>query len=32
MINFMIGLAFVVMVLSPAVVASMQRFKSHEDD
>jgi hypothetical protein len=32
MVDFVIGLAFVAMVLTPAVVASLQRHRSHNDD
>ena len=32
MIDFLIGLAFVVMVVGPAILASIQRSKSHDDD
>jgi hypothetical protein len=32
MVDFMIGLAFVAMVLTPAIVASMQRAKSQDGD
>jgi hypothetical protein len=30
--DFLIGLAFVVMVVGPAILASMQRAKSHDKD
>lgn len=32
MFDFLIGLAFVVMVIGPAILASMQRAKSHDND
>ncbi len=32
MFDFLIGLAFVVMLIGPAILASMQRSKSHDDD
>lgn len=32
MFDFLIGLAFVVMVVGPAILASIQRSKSHDDD
>jgi hypothetical protein len=31
MVNFLIGLAFVAMVVSPAILASFQRTKSDDD-
>jgi hypothetical protein len=31
MVDLMIGLAFVAMVLTPAIVASVQRSKPHDD-
>jgi hypothetical protein len=30
--DFLIGLAFVVMVVGPAILASMQRAKTHDTD
>jgi len=32
MVDFLLGFAFVAMILSPAVVASVQRARSHESD
>jgi hypothetical protein len=32
MIDFLIGAAFVVMVIGPAVLATIQRVKSHDGD
>jgi hypothetical protein len=32
MVDFMIGMAFVAMVLTPAIVASFQRNKSQDND
>jgi len=31
MVDFLIGLAFVAMIISPAIVASVQRSKSEHD-
>jgi hypothetical protein len=32
MVDFLIGLAFVAMVVTPAIVASIQRTKSHDGE
>jgi hypothetical protein len=32
MVDFLIGLAFVAMVISPAIVASFQRSQSHDGE
>jgi hypothetical protein len=32
MIDFMLGFAFVAMILSPAIVASWQRSRMHDSD
>jgi hypothetical protein len=32
MIDFLLGFAFVAMILSPAVVASWQRARTHDSD
>lgn len=32
MVDFMLGLAFVAMVLTPAIVASVQRSRSHDGE
>jgi hypothetical protein len=32
MVDLLIGMAFVAMVLTPAVVASVQRHRSHDGD
>jgi hypothetical protein len=32
MVDFLIGLAFVAMIVSPAIVASVQRSKSNHGD
>jgi hypothetical protein len=32
MIDFLLGFAFVAMILSPAIVASVQRSRKHQSD
>jgi hypothetical protein len=32
MIDFLLGFAFVAMILSPAIVASVQRSRNHQGD
>jgi hypothetical protein len=32
MVDFLLGFAFVAMILSPAVVASVQRARSHQSE
>jgi hypothetical protein len=32
MVDFLLGFAFVAMILSPAIVASLQRGRSHDSD
>ena len=32
MVDFLLGFAFVAMILSPAIVASLQRGRNHDSD